>query len=44
MKKQLERLKPAPDFTLTDTQGKQVVLSGFRGRQPVVLVLARGFR
>ncbi len=32
----------APDFTLTDTQGRTVRLSDFRGR-PVVLVFNRGF-
>src|SRR5579875_2883458 len=27
---------PAPDFTLTDADGKDVTLSGFRGRKVVV--------
>ncbi len=33
----------ARDFTLTDTQGKQVSLSDFRGKKHVVLVFNRGF-
>ena len=33
----------APDFTLTDTQGQAVTLSGFRGEKHVVLVFNRGF-
>lgn len=33
----------APDFELTDLQGKQVRLSDYRGKHPVVLVLLRGF-
>jgi peroxiredoxin len=33
----------APDFTLVDTGGKEVCLSDFRGRHPVVLVFNRGF-
>ncbi|MER3632664.1 MAG: hypothetical protein C4325_11315 [Blastocatellia bacterium] len=28
---------PAPDFTLTDTQGKSVKLGDFRGKKTVVL-------
>lgn len=34
---------PAPDFTLADFQGKEVKLSGFRGKSSVVLVFNRGF-
>ncbi len=33
----------APDFTLTDTTGREVRLSDFRNHQHVVLVLNRGF-
>jgi peroxiredoxin len=33
----------APDFTLADTQGQGVSLSGFRGQKNVVLVFNRGF-
>jgi len=32
-----------PDFTLEDTQGKSVTLSGFIGDKNVYLVLNRGF-
>jgi peroxiredoxin len=32
----------APDFTLTDYTGKQVLLSDFRGRN-VLIVFNRGF-
>ena len=41
--KGLETLAEAPDFELKDTQGNIVRLSDFRGRQPVVLVMLRGF-
>ena len=29
--------QPAPDFTLTDTEGKQISLHDFKGKQNVVL-------
>jgi len=32
----------APDFTLTSTQGEEIALAGYRGRN-VVLVFLRGF-
>ena len=32
----------APDFELSDTQGRTIRLSDYRGK-PVVLVLLRGF-
>jgi len=34
---------PAPDFSLTDIQGRTVRLSDYRGRMHVVLVFNRGF-
>jgi hypothetical protein len=33
--------KPAPEFTLRDANGKEVALTGFRGKR-VVLIFARG--
>jgi peroxiredoxin len=33
----------APDFTLTDTQGRAVRLSSYQGHKHVVLVFNRGF-
>jgi len=32
-----------PDFTLVDTQGKQITLSDFQGKKNVYLVFNRGF-
>jgi peroxiredoxin len=34
---------PAPEFALTDTKGQIIKLADYRGKQPVVLVLLRGF-
>jgi peroxiredoxin len=41
--KKLEVMALAPDFELKDIHGKTVRLSDYRGRQPVVLVITRGF-
>jgi peroxiredoxin len=38
----IEAGEPAPDFELTDTEGRNVRLSQFRGR-PLVLAFLRGF-
>ena len=43
MANKLAELAIAPDFELIDTHGNRVRLSDFRGKQPVVLVLLRGF-
>ena len=32
-----------PDFSLTDTRGREIRLSDYRGRRNVLLVLNRGF-
>ena len=34
---------PAPQFTLTDFQGREVRLTDFRGQANVLLVFNRGF-
>ena len=41
----INRLKanPAPDFVATDTEGRTVRLSDYRGVKHVVLVFNRGF-
>ena len=39
----VELNKPAPDFTLTDFNGKEVNLTDFQGRKNVLLVFNRGF-
>lgn len=33
----------APDFEVKDLNGASVKLSAYRGKQPVVLVMTRGF-
>ena len=33
----------APDFELTDVQGRTIRLSDYRGKKHVVLVFTRGF-
>ena len=41
----LDRVKvgqPAPDFTLEDSDGKNVTLADYRGKKSVVLVFYRG--
>ena len=43
MTTKLDELAIAPDFQLKDTQGNLISLSAYRGKQPVVLVLTRGF-
>ena len=35
--------EPAPDFELTDVNGRLIHLSDFRGSKPVVLAFLRGF-
>ena len=42
MSKQIEVNAKAPEFSLTDFNGKPVSLSDFRGKQAVVLVFNRG--
>ena len=39
----LNRQSKAPDFVLTDTQGKTIRLTDVTAKKPVVLVLTRGF-
>lgn len=38
-----EEATMAPDFTATDSEGRSVGLSDFRGRKNVFLVFNRGF-
>jgi peroxiredoxin len=35
--------EPAPDFELTDVEGRLIRLSDFHGKKPVVLAFLRGF-
>jgi peroxiredoxin len=39
----IQEATTAPDFTLADTQGRSVTLSGYQGQKHVVLVFNRGF-
>lgn len=34
----------APEFTATDTEGRTIRLSDYRGKRHVILVFNRGFR
>ncbi len=43
MAKKLKEGTQAPDFTLKDSEGREVTLSEFRGKR-VVLVFNRGFQ
>ena len=38
-----DKATQAPDFTATDSKGRSVRLSDFKGRQNVFLVFNRGF-
>jgi peroxiredoxin len=38
-----EKMKKAPDFELSDVNGKVIRLSNYFGNQNVVLVFLRGF-
>lgn len=40
---ELGESKPAPDFELTDSEGRQVRLSDYKGDRHVVLIFNRGF-
>jgi peroxiredoxin len=35
--------KPAPDFELSDSEGRKVKLSSYKGNKHVVLIFNRGF-
>jgi peroxiredoxin len=39
----IQEATTAPDFALTDTQGRHVNLSDYQGKKHVVLVFNRGF-
>ncbi len=43
MSKRVQIDKPAPDFSLTDTKGKQVSLADFKNVSNILLVFNRGF-
>jgi peroxiredoxin len=35
--------KPAPDFEISDSEGRKVKLSSYKGNKHVVLIFNRGF-
>jgi peroxiredoxin len=37
------QITPAPDFTATDSEGRVLHLSDYKGKKNVVLVFNRGF-
>jgi peroxiredoxin len=39
-----KRASVAPEFTTTDSEGRTIRLSDYRGKRHVVLVFNRGFR
>jgi len=39
----VSKVSPAPDFAATDSSGKAIRLSDYKGRKNVVLVFNRGF-
>lgn len=43
MTKLLHPGEPAPEFDLTDVNGKTIRLADYRGKPPVVLAFLRGF-
>ena len=43
MRNQIFEGQEAPDFELSDLEGKQIHLSDFRGEKIVVLAFLRGF-
>ena len=43
MSKRVQINKPAPDFSLTDTNGQKVRLADFKNVSNILLVFNRGF-
>lgn len=39
----IELNRPAPDFTLSDFEGKNISLADYKGKMNVLLVFNRGF-
>jgi peroxiredoxin len=39
-----KQIKIAPDFSASDTQGRQIKLSDYQGKKNVMLVFNRGFQ